>query len=193
MYLEHTMKRFYTGILLLATAIFVTACAGLLAPREIEFPLYKLQQSMDRHFALNSGHRVLALFDINVSNPKLALQPQGNRVLTMMDATIAPPFMKNAWKGRFAISGGLQFDPARNAIVLVDPKMEDIALEGVDPAVGRQVTKLGGLLAEELLNRMALYTLQSDDLRYAGTRYIPDNIIVKQNSLVITLVPENAR
>jgi hypothetical protein len=187
------MKRFYTGIFLLATAIVLTACVGLLAPREIEFPLYKLQQSMDRHFSLNSRHRTLTLLDINVSNPKLALQPQSNRVLTMMDATIAPPFMKNAWKGRFAISGGLQFDPARNAIVLVDPKMEDIVLEGVDAAVSRQVTKLGGLLAEEILNGMALYTLQSDDLQYAGTRYLPVNIVVKQNSLVITLVPENAR
>jgi len=192
-HLEHTMKRFYTGIFLLATAIVLTACVGLLAPREIEFPLYKLQQSMDRHFSLNSRHRTLTLLDINVSNPKLALQPQSNRVLTMMDATIAPPFMKNAWKGRFAISGGLQFDPARNAIVLVDPKMEDIVLEGVDAAVSRQVTKLGGLLAEEILNGMALYTLQSDDLQYAGTRYLPVNIVVKQNSLVITLVPENAR
>ena len=187
------MKRFHARILMLATAIFVTACAGLLAPHEVEFPLYKLQQSMDRHFSPNNRNRYLALFEINVSNPKLVLQPQSNRVLTTMEVTIAPPLMKNAWKGRFAISGGLQFDAARNAIVLTDPRMENIALEGVDAAASRQVAKLGGLLAEEILNGIALHTLQPGDLRYAGVRFIPGNIIVKQNSLVITLVPENAR
>jgi hypothetical protein len=181
------MKRFYARMPMLATAFILTACAGLLGPREVELPLYKLQQSLDRHFPLNN--RYLALLDIDVSHPRLALQPHSNRVLTTMDATIAPPFMKNAWKGRFAISGGLQFDPARNAIVLTDPRMENVELEGVDASVSRQVSKLGGLLAEEILNGVPLYTLQPNDLQYGGVRRIPGNIVVRQNSLVITLEP----
>lgn len=179
------MKRFYARMLMLLAAITLSACAGLLGPREIEFPLYKLQQSLDRNFPLNN--RYLALLDIQVSNPRLALQPDSNRVLTTMDAVIAPPFMKNAWKGRFAISGGLQFDPAKNAIVLTDPRMENIELDGVDAGVSRQVSKLGGLLAEGILNGVPLYTLQPNDLQYAGTRRVPTNIVVRRNSLVITL------
>lgn len=181
------MKRFYASLLMLAATMVLTACAGLLGPRDIEFPLSKLQQSLQRHFPLNN--RYMALFDIDVSNPTLALQPQNNRVLTTMDAAIAPPFMKNAWKGRFAISGSLQFDAAKNAIVLTDPRMEKIELEGVDAAVSRQVSKLGRLLAEEILNGATLYALQPNDLRYAGTRFVPGNIVVKSNSLLVTLEP----
>lgn len=181
------MKRFYARLLILLSILVMTACAGLLGPRTVEFPLDKLQQSLERHFPLNN--RYLGLFDINVSNPRLVLQPQNNRVLATMDAAIAPPFMKNPWKGRFAISGSLRFDAARNAIVLADPRMEDIALDAVDASVSRQVSKLGDLLAEKILNGIALYTLQPDDLRYAGTRFIPGNIAVRSNSLAITLEP----
>ncbi|WP_025915987.1 DUF1439 domain-containing protein [Herminiimonas sp. CN] len=181
------MKRFYARLLMLATAVILSACAGLLGPREVEFSQDKLQQSLARHFPLNK--RYLALFDIDVSNPTLTLQPQSNRILTTMDASIAPPFAKNAWKGRFAISGGLRFDPARNAIVLTDPRMESIELDGVDAAVSRQVSKLGRVLAEEILNGATLYALQPNDLRYAGSRFVPGNIVVKSNSLLVALEP----
>lgn len=106
-----------------------------------------------------------------------------------MDASIAPPFAKNAWEGCFAISGGLRFDPARNAIVLTDPRMENIELGGIDAGVSRQLAKLGRVLAEEILNDTVLYPLPPNDLQCAGTRFVPGDIVAKQNSLVITLEP----
>lgn len=181
------MKSALTRILIVLAAVWLNACASLLGPRDVEFPLAKLQASLNHKFPFNN--RYLALFDVNVSNPKLALQPESNRVLTTMDASIAPPFMKNAWQGSFTISGALQYDAAKNAIVLTDPRMEKMEMAGIDPGYSRQIAKLGGLLAEELLNGVTLYTLPPEQLRYAGTRFVPSKITASSESLVVTFEP----
>ena len=181
------MKSALPRVLVALAAFWLSACASLLGPRDVEFPLAKLQASLDNKFPFNN--RYLALFDVNVSNPKLALQPDSNRVLTTMDASIAPPFMKGAWQGRFTISGALQFDAAKNAIVLTDPRMEKMDMAGIDSGYSRQMAKLGGLLAEEILNGITLYTLQPEQLRYAGTRFMPSRITARSDSLVVTFEP----
>lgn len=181
------MKPAVTRILIVLAAVWLSACASLLGPRDVEFPLAKLQASLSSKFPFNN--RYLALFDVNVSNPKLALQPDTNRILTMMDASIAPPFMRSAWQGSFTISSALQYDPARNAIVLVDPRMEQIEMAGIDPDYSRQIAKLGGLLAEEILNGATLYTVPPEQLRYAGVSFLPSKITARSDSLVVTFDP----
>ena len=181
------MKSGITRVLIALAALWLSACASLLGPRDVEFPLAKLQASLNNKFPFNN--RYLALFDVNVSNPKLALQPESNRVVTTMDASIAPPFMKSAWQGSFTISGALQYDAARNAIVLADPRMEKMEMAGIDPGYSRQMAKLGGLLAEELLNGATLYSLQPEQLRYAGTSFMPSKITARSDSLVVTFEP----
>ena len=181
------MKPALTRILIVLAALSLSACASLLGPRDVEFPLAKLQASLNNKFPFNN--RYLALFDVNVSKPKLALQPDTNRVVTTMDASIAPPFMQSAWQGSFTISSALQFDAARNAIVLVDPRMEKMEMAGIDPGYSRQIAKLGGLLAEEILNGATLYTVPPEQLRYAGVSFLPSKISARSDSLVVTFDP----
>jgi hypothetical protein len=173
--------------LLLAMTLLLAACAALLGPRETELPLAKLQDSLSRRFPFNN--RYLDIFDISVSNPKLVLQPDTNRVLTSMDALIAPPFLDKAWKGTLAVSGSLQIDPARNALVLAEPRVENFALDGAEGKYSRQITKIGALLAEQLLKDMPLYTFKPEDFRYAGVSYLPTRIATRANSLVVTFEP----
>jgi hypothetical protein len=173
--------------LVLAMAAGLAACASLLGPREAEFPLAKLQESLSSRFPFNN--RYLEIFDIYVSNPKLALQPETNRVSTSMDVSIAPPFMDKPWQGTLAVSGGLKVDPARNALVLADPRVENFAMNGVDGKYSRQIGKIGALLAEQLLKDMPLYTFKPEDFRYAGVAYLPTRIATRANSLVVTFEP----
>jgi hypothetical protein len=173
--------------LLLALTLLLTACASLLGPREIELPLTKLQESLNSKFPFNN--RYLEIFDIYVSNPRLTLQPDSNRIVTSMDMSIAPPFMDKAWKGSLAISGSLKIDPSRNALVLSDTRLENFAMDGVDGKYSRQITKIGGLLAEQLLQDVPLYTFKPDDFHYAGVAYLPTKITTRTNSLVVTFEP----
>lgn len=179
-------SRLAVGFAVLASLLLVS-CAGLMGPREVDIPLYKLQEALTRQFPFNN--RYLDLLDISVSNPRVALQPESNRILTTMDALIAPPFLKKSWRGSFTLSGNLQFDPSRGAIVLAAPRMDSFAIDGVDPGYTRQLAKVGSLLAEQLLNDVPLYTFKSNDLRLGGTSFIPTRINAKTNGLVVTFEP----
>jgi hypothetical protein len=174
-------------ILLAALAALLTSCAALLGPRDVELPLWQLQNSLSRKFPFNS--RFLELFDIYLSNPRLALQPETNRVVITVDASVAPPFLRQSWKGSFTLSGMLALDPARRAAVLADPRMDNFVLDGLDPAYARQVTRIGALLAEQILKDMPLYTFGEQDFRYAGANFLPSKITARPGGLVVTFEP----
>lgn len=167
--------------------LLLSSCAAMLGPRQIDVPLYKLQESLSRRFPFNN--RYLDLLDINVSNPRISLQPNTNRLLTSLDALVAPPFLQKSWKGSFTLSGALRYDPSRNAIMLADPRVEGFAIDGLDPLYARQIGKAGGLLAEQVLRDVPLYTFRPDELRYAGTNFIPTRINTALNGLVVTFEP----
>lgn len=181
------MKLKFGAALIAAGIALLSACASLLGPREIELPLYKLQAALSRQFPFNS--RYLELFNITVSNPRLALQPDTNRVITTVDALIAPPFVQQSWRGSFTLSGLLALDPGRHAVLLADPRMDNFVLDGVDPAYTAQIAKIGGLLAEQILKNVPLYTFDPEDFRYAGSSFIPSKITTKSNGLVVTFEP----
>lgn len=173
--------------LLLILVTLLVACASLLGPRQVEVPLSKLQSSLEKRFPFNN--RYLELFDISVTNPQIALQPGTNRVVTSMDTAIAPPFLKNALTGKLAISGALKIDPARNAVILVEPRVEKMTLNGIDSSYEKQILRVTRLLAEQLLDGMPLYTFAPEDFRVGGTRYFPSGINTAANALVVTFEP----
>jgi len=170
-----------------ALTLLLASCAALLGPRDVEIPLSTLQQAIARKFPFSN--RYLELFDIGVSNPRIAMQPESNRVLTSMDVSFAPPFTNRSWNGSFAVSGQLKFDAARSAIVLSEPHVETFAINGLDMPYASQITKIGRLLAEELLRDAPLYTFHPEDLRRAGTWFTPSRITTTPRGLVVTLVP----
>jgi hypothetical protein len=181
------MRSVSHALMLVAVTLLLASCASLMGPRNVEIPLSQLQEKIAGRFPFNN--RYLELLDINVSNPRVTLQPETNRIMTSMDTSIAPPFMTRSWKGNLAVSGNLRFDPARNALVLGEPRVEQFVIDGLDPSYARQITKVGSLLAEQLLQDIPLYTFRPEDLRYGGTNFLLSKITTKPNSLVVTFEP----
>lgn len=167
--------------------LLLTSCATLMGPQSREIPLTKLQEAISQRFPFNN--RFLQLLDVRVTNPRVSLQPQGNRILTSMDISIAPPLINRSWTGNLAISGRPQIDMARYAVVLAEPRVESLNVNGLDPAYASQATRIGGFLAEQLLTDMALYTFRPEDLRFAGTSFIPTGITTRQDAVVVTFEP----
>jgi hypothetical protein len=181
------MKSKCASLLVIAIALLLISCASLIGSRDVELPLARLQDAMSRKFPFD--RRYLELFDVRVTNPRLALQPDGNRVLTTMDASIMPPFTRRAWQGSFTLSGTLQLDPARRAVILTEPRMERLAVDGVDSASNSQIARIAGLLAEQIVKDVSLYTFDANDFRYAGVNWLPTKITTKSNALVVTFEP----
>ena len=117
--MESIMKTRLAALAWIAAAFLLASCASLLGPREVEIPLARLQQAVASRFPFNN--RYLQLLEVRVTNPHIALQPDANRILTSMDVSMAPPFTDKTWSGSLSISGQLQVDSARNAVVLADP------------------------------------------------------------------------
>ena len=173
------MKRRFAAFGAVVAALILASCATMLGPRNVEIPLAKLQEAISGRFPFNN--RFLELLDIRVTNPRVALQPDANRILTSMDASIAPPFLNRSWNGSFAVSGQLRFDPAQSALVLAEPRVESFNVSGLDPLYANQIARVGGLLAEQLLKDIPLYTFSPDELRYGGTRFNPTTITTRSN------------
>ena len=171
---------------LLLTLATLGGC-GLLGPRTVEIPLQRLQASLDRKFPITQ--RPLALIEIKLSNPRLTLQADSNRMSTIMDATVAPAFTSSVWRGNFTLSGILQLDPARRAVLLVDPKIDQITLDGIDPAFSAQVARGAGILAAQILRDTPLYTFGPEDFRYGGSNFLPTKIVTTSTGLVVTFTP----
>lgn len=168
-------------------AMLLTSCATLMGPQTREIPLAKLQESISQRFPFNN--RFLQLLDMRVTNPRVSLQPEGNRILTSMDISIAPPLINRSWNGNVAISGRPQVDMARHAVVLAEPRVEGLNINGLDPAYSGQATRIGSFIAEQLLMDMPLYSFRPEDLRYAGTSFIPTGIAMRQDAVVVTFEP----
>jgi hypothetical protein len=181
------MKQRIAAMLVLGMTLFIGACAGLLGQRSVEVPLAQLQEQLANRFPFNS--RYLEIFDIHLTNPQLSLQPETNRVVTTVSASILPTFLKQPWSGTFTLSGRLAVDPERRALVLAEPRMENVNLAGLDNRYAQQAVRIGSLLAEEVLSNIPLYTFTEDKFRYAGTNFVPTEIATRNNGLVVTFEP----
>jgi len=169
------------GLLLLG------ACASLYGPQDVTISRERLQQALQEQ--VPAGSRYLELFDVQVSNPQLTLQPAANRILTTADARIAPPMLNRSYAAKLALSGGLDVDVARRAVILVDPRLEDFSVAGLDSPVGRQMVRIGGLLVEQLFRNLPLYTFEPEALRRGGVDFVPTSVRTTEGGIVVTFEP----
>jgi hypothetical protein len=177
------MKKLLIALCLLA----LSGCAGLVGPRDIEVPLHKLQSGLDRRFPMHN--RAMELFDIELTRPRIATLPDSGRIALAFDASVAPPFLRQSWRASLALSGRLYVDAARNAIMLADPGVDSFVVDGVDEARQRQLRKLAGVLAEQVVADLPLYHFRPEELRYGGVQFVPTRIVATARGLLVSVEP----
>lgn len=165
----------------------LSGCASLLPPQEIEIPLSRLQQSIQKKFPY--AERYFGLLDVTLSNPVLSTQPAADRMLIALDAQVLPPLVKSPWQGELLISGSLRIDPARRAVLLAEPRLENIKLDAATGTYTSRLARLGTQLAEDLIGETVLYTFAPDAFVVAGKRFVPTGITTRKDSLVVSFEP----
>jgi hypothetical protein len=171
----------------LAVCLMLASCASLIGPRDVEIPLQKLQDGIERRFPLNN--RVLELLDIRLSRPQLSL-PGADRVALGVEAYVAPPFTSQAWTGSMALSGRLYLDAQRGAVLMDETRVDRFVIDGMDEARQRQLAKVAGVLVGKVVREVPVYTFRPEDLRYAGVQFLPTRITTTPRALVVTLEPQ---
>jgi len=165
-------------------ASLLASCSSLIGPRQVELPLHKLQAGLDKRFPVNE--RLLELFDVQLTRPQLAIQPDQDRVALAVDASVAPPFAR-AWTGNIAFSGRLYVDPGRAAVMMAEPRVDSLRLG--NPEAERHLTRVANGLIDTVARDMPVYTFEQKDLRYAGVQFVPTRIQTTRTGLVVTLEP----
>ena len=187
------MRRAVVRMLVVLASCLLAACASLIGPRQIEIPLTRLQAGVERHFPVDK--RVLDLFDIRLSRPRLTLQAGTDRVALDIDADVAPPFTQQSWRASLGLSGRLSVDLARAALLMSEPRVERFAITGadgashVDNARQRQFGKVANILMEKVIKDVPVYSFRMEELRYAGVQFVPTRITVTADALVVTIEP----
>ena len=187
------IRRVAGGAFVLLAAGMLASCASLIGPRQIDIPLYKLQAGIERRFPLDN--RVLELFDIRLSRPRLTLQAGTDRVALEIDAYVAPPFIQQSWSASLALSGRLTVDPVRGAVLMGEPRVERFGIAGADGVAGvenarqRQFGKFANVLMDKVIKDVPVYSFRMEELRYAGVQFVPTRITSTADALVVTVEP----
>jgi len=180
-------RGFGKRMLALAAGGLLASCASIVGPRRVELSQARLQAGLERRFPLHN--RMLQLFDVQLTNPRLAILPEIDRVALSLDVSVAPPFLRQSWRGSMALSGRLVLDAARNAVFLTDTHLERFDVEGIDADRARDLGRAADLLVNQLVSDVAVYDFHPEDLRYAGIQFVPTRLETRPGALVVTLEP----
>ncbi|KQQ45904.1 hypothetical protein ASF61_19900 [Duganella sp. Leaf126] len=183
------LKRCFSSPLLLVLVLagLLTACAALIGPRDVELRQDKLQQGLDRKFPMH--HRVLGIFEVELSRPQLAILAENNRVALTFDMNVTPLLARQSWRGTMAVSGRLNVDTLRNTIYIADTHVDQFALDNMDPGKQAQLASVANLLSDTLVRNVAVHTFKPEELRYAGVQFELTAIDTRPGALVARLRP----
>ena len=173
--------------LVVIACLWLAGCASISGPRDVAVPIDRLQSALARKLPVSQ--RYVELFDVSVTNPRLQLRPETNRMVVTVDAVIAPVFARRRLTGSFTLSGIPAIDAARRAVVLREPRMENLTLDGVDTGTTSQLAKIGDVLAQKILADVPLHSFDPEQFRYGGVQFHPTRISTTEQAIVVTFEP----
>lgn len=173
---------------ILLAALLLASCAALIGPRDVAVPAVRLQESLERRFPFSQ--RYLGLFDVSAANPRVTLLPEQNRISTTMDLSVRPAIgLGSGARGSLTVSGVPRVDAARGVLLLGEPRVEDLNIEGLERGVGSQLAGIVSFLAQNLLGELPVHTFAPNTLRYAGVSFTPVKIVTRSDKVVVTFAP----
>ncbi|MBJ7312928.1 DUF1439 domain-containing protein [Rugamonas sp. CCM 8940] len=179
-------RRKRLGLAALA-ATLLASCSTLIGPRQVELPLERLQQGLDKRFPLRQ--RVLAIFDVELSRPRLDILDCADCISLELDTAVSPLLGRQSWQGNMLVSGRLQVDRAHNAVMLRDARIDRFMFRQLDNDYQYKLAPAGKLLAELVARDIPVYRFRPEDLRYGGVQFELTGISTKPGGLVVTLAP----
>lgn len=180
--------KFKSFLLLIACSInmFLNGCA-IMGDRTFNITEAQLQKKLNERLAIPIS--LLKIFDVNLSNSTVRFDNQTGRMFTSLDTSLSSVLSNQVLAGKLDISGKLRFDVATNSVVLDDPKVESLNLDGLGSKYSEFFNLIAQKLGGEMLNGLPLYTVKPEDLTVGSTRYSPKDMKITDKGLQITLSP----
>jgi PBP1b-binding outer membrane lipoprotein LpoB len=188
---ERIVNKILTNLFAVAligcATIFITGCATMGGDRTVNVTGDQIAQKLNEKLALPIS--LLKVFDVNLSNSVVTFDKTTGRMITTMDSNLSSQMFDKSLAGKLGISGKLRFDAATNAVVLDEPKIENVSFNGADGKFNDLFNALAKTVGGEMLTGLTLYTVKPEDLTFGGTSYSPKDMVVTENGLQLTLTP----
>ena len=169
-------------------ALLLGACAALIGPRDVDVPAARLQEGLERRFPFSQ--RYLGLFDVSAVNPRVALLPGQNRISAAMDLSVRPVIgLGSGVRGSLTVSGVPRVDAARGVLLLAEPRVDQLDIDGLERGLGAQLAGVASFLAQNLLGELPVHAFAPGTLRYAGVSFTPVKIVTLSDKVVVTFAP----
>lgn len=174
-------------ILVLVFALILSGCATLGGDRTVNVTGDQLAQKLNEKLALPI--QLMKIFNINLSNSVVAFDKTTGRMTTTMDTKLSSQLFDKTLTGKLGISGKLRFDAATQSVVLDEPQVENLDLDGAGKDFSKIFNSLAKTVGGEMLTGLTLYKVKPEDLKFGGTNYSPKDMVVTDNGLQLTLTP----
>jgi hypothetical protein len=168
-------------------SILLSACAGI-GPKTYSISEQVLQEKLAKHIA--RPITLMKMVNITLSNPVLKLDEQTNRISAVLDTSMRSPLIEKTLFGKMKITGKLEYAESEHAVMLAEPSIDSIDIDGVDSKHNAMVSNFAKALSSEILGGLPLYTLKPEELKTGNTEYLPQDFKIVGNQLKITLQPK---
>lgn len=178
------MKAKLLGFIVLV--LFFTGCATM-SDRTVSITEAQVQQKINERLTIPIS--LLKIFDVNLSNSLVKFDSKTGSMKTTLDTNLSSQLSNKVITGKLGVSGKLRFDPVTNSIVLDEPKVENLNLDGLDSKHGDIFNLIVQTLGGEMLNGLTLYTIKPEDLKIGSTQYKPKEMLITDKGLQMTFSP----
>lgn len=179
------LKVIFSGMF---AVLLLSQCATLIGERTVRMSAGQIQQKLNAK--LEKPFTVMRAFHVQLSNAQVQLEPATGRIRTTMDASIASDLLANTATGKASLSGLLKFDAARNAVILDQPAIDAIQMDGANGQWNSMLQQVAKDMGAKWLNQSVLYQVKPEDLVYGGTHYQPTDLRITSDEVLVTLKPQ---
>jgi hypothetical protein len=168
-----------------AVVVAVAGCAGLMGPPTLWISEGELAALARREFPLD--RRLLDVLETRVSNPRLQLLSDRNRIAAQLDIAARDRVFGGSWQGELDFDAALRWEAADQTLRLDQVQVRDLRLATRGDAARTAGERLGAAMAERVLDRFVLYRLPADraaELQRQGLR--PDRVRVTPRGVEVT-------
>lgn len=131
----------------------------------------------------------LLIFKVTLDNPRVDLVAGNNRINLGLDVQLNIHINGDSKPlgGKLDASGSLKYVPEEGAFYLVDPVIENLALQGVPEKHIEKASKVIQQALVHFYSTRPVYKLKHSDIKQSFTRLVLKSLEVKDEAVVVTL------
>lgn len=148
-----------------------------------------LNQHLAERLPMQASYRNLVNVELRDSQIELSEGSDRITVISSIRAGVGGgPMQLIARDGQVTISSAIRYEPSNGTFYAVDPRLEDLSIEGVFPKTSLEhAQKAMAQVQEQLFRELPVYRLDSQEVRQAVARLVLREVRVENQQLHLVL------